>query len=275
MKDTYFLHDSGDGEKLEQFGEHLLIRPSAGSIWKPTLERKRWEAADAVFSREKEKGWIFQKKLPSSWQARLFSLDFLIKPTPFGHVGLFAEHAHLWQWMEERISPSSNLLNLFAYTGGATMVAARKGASICHVDASSPVVFWASENVKINHLEKAKIRYIVDDVAKFLKREIKRGACYDGILLDPPTFGRGAKKEVFKIEQDLLEILTLCLALLSQRPLFLILSCHTPGWTPIALKNLLEQQMQSRGGLVEGGEMVIPSSSSFPIPSGSFARWQP
>ncbi len=271
MKDPYLLLDSGGERKLEQLGKYLIIRPSAASIWKPSLEKERWEDADAMFTRED--GWVFKKTIPASWETELSSLRFLMKTTPFGHVGLFPEHELLWQWMEKRISSSSNILNLFAYTGGASLVCARKGASVCHVDASAPVVSWARENAKINHLENAKIRWIVDDVVKFLKRELKRGSFYDGILLDPPTFGRGTKNEVFKIERDLSEILDFCLALLSEQPLFLILSCHTPGWTPLVMKNLMEQQMKGKMGVVEVGEMLLPSSSSFSIPSGSFARW--
>ncbi len=275
MKNTYFLQDSGNEQKLEQFGNYLLMRPSAGSVWKPSLEKKRWEQADATFTREKNAGWIWKKPIPSSWEMEFFSFRFLLKPTPFGHVGIFPEHALLWEWMEKRIEPSSRILNLFAYTGGATIVAAKKGASVCHVDASAPVVSWARENAHINQLERANIRWIVDDVVRFLKREVKRASFYDGILLDPPTFGRGAKKEMFKIERDLPEILDLCLALLSEKPLFLVLSCHTPLWTPLVVHNLLEQKMKKKGGRVESGEMILPSQACYPIPSGSFARWQP
>jgi 23S rRNA (cytosine1962-C5)-methyltransferase len=192
-----------------------------------------------------------------------------IAPTDFGHLGVFPEHAALWDWMGSRIQKGDRVLNLFAYSGGATMKAASMGAEVCHLDASKGMVDWARENGKLNGLEKAPIRWIVDDALKFLKREEKRGSFYEGIVLDPPTFGRGGKGEVFKIEDEIIPLLELCRNVLSKRPKFLIFSCHTPGFTPIVLEHLLFQLF---GRKVESGEMLLESPGAFSIPSGAFAR---
>jgi len=264
---SYQLIDSGNEKKFEQIGGYQLVRPCAQAVWKPG--RSEWKGADAHFSREPEGRWQFTQPLPSWWTAECGGVKFKISPTDFGHIGLFPEHAFLWDWMGGRLRPGTRFLNLFAYTGGATLAAAKKGASVCHLDASKTMVAWARENAALNNLEKAPIRWIVDDVLKFLRREEKRGVRYDAILLDPPTFGRGAKGEVFKIERDLREILELCQRLLSDSPLFLVLSCHTPGYSPLVLNHLLSETM--RGGAVSCGEMTIPGPK--PLPCGTYACW--
>ncbi|MEN9654535.1 MAG: hypothetical protein RL235_647, partial [Chlamydiota bacterium] len=199
---TYELIDSGDGLKWEKFGPYLLERPCPQAIWRPRL---RDLCADAVFNREER--WRFAKRLPDVWEMTLEGVVLKVALTDFGHVGAFPEHATLWPWMHKRIRPEAEILNLFAYSGGATLYAARLGAAVCHVDASKGMVDWARDNARRNGLDKAKIRWIVDDAVKFLKREAKRGKMYDGIILDPPTFGRGNKGEVFKIEETLLILL--------------------------------------------------------------------
>lgn len=264
---SYKLIDSGNQNKLEQFGDYLLVRPSSQAVWKPTIDAKLWKEADAVFTREPHNKWIAQPPLPQSWTVELAGIKFKLMPTDFGHIGIFPEHAELWKWMVPKLKKKSSILNLFAYTGGATLAAAKAGADVCHVDASKTAVAWARENAAINKLD--KIRWIVDDVIKFLRREVKRGNRYDGIILDPPTFGRGSQGEVFKIEKDLPVILELCFQLLSPKPLFLILSCHTPGYTPLVLHHLLRQAEEM--GTIEMGEMVIPGP--LPLTSGSYARW--
>ncbi len=267
---SYKLLDSGNQSKLEQFGDYTLARPCSQAVWKPTLSEREWEEADSVFTREPSNRWV--GKLPQSWKMEWDEIIFKLSPTDFGHIGIFPEHALLWNWMKDRIRKKCSILNLFAYTGGATLVAAKSGAEVCHVDASKTAVSWARENAALNRLEKASIRWIVDDVIKFLKREVRRGSKYDGIILDPPTFGRGAKGEVFKVDKDLPIILDLCFQLLTDKPLFLILSSHTPGYTPLILHHLLYQAQESfRSGTIEMGEMVIPGPLD--LTSGTFARW--
>ncbi len=265
MHHHYQLLDSGNGRKLERFGPFVLNRPCPQAIWRP---RADWEA-DAIFHREEETKWTFLRTLPESWQVCVEGIAMKIAPTDFGHVGLFAEHAGLWKWMCDRVRPGSSILNLFAYSGGATLALAKAGASVCHLDASKGMVQWARGNSLLNGLADAPIRWIVDDALKFLHRERKRGVRYDGILLDPPTFGRGAQGEVFKIERDLPELLELCKALLSERPLFLVLSCHSPGFTPIGLSHCLKQLFKKSP---EVFEMEILAKEGFSIPSGCAAR---
>lgn len=276
MSEKYFLVDSGGQQKLERFGEFLLVRPCSQALWYPRLSKEEWECADAQFSRDGGNAWNFKKKLPESWIAEIEGVRFKIAPTDFGHLGVFPEHSLLWKSMREIISQQktpSRILNLFAYSGGATLAAAQAGAQVCHLDASKGMVAWARENAALNQLSSAPIRWIVDDVVKFLSREIKRGSHYEGIILDPPSFGRGSRGEVFKIERDIHEILDLCRQILSERPLFLFFTTHTPGMTPIVMGHLLGQKMQKFKGCIETGEMILPCEKGFDIPSGSFAKW--
>jgi 23S rRNA (cytosine1962-C5)-methyltransferase len=273
---TYALLDSGHGQKLERFGPFTLARPASQAIWKPTLPKESWEGADALFTREEGNGWLLRKKLPDSWIVDVQGVRFKIAPTDFGHLGVFPEHSLLWQTIRQLVESRTekpNILNLFAYSGGATLVAGRAGARVCHLDASKGMVSWARENAELNGLGAVPIRWIVDDVMKFLKREVKRGVRYDGIILDPPSFGRGNQGEVFKIERDLPPILEICFELLSPKPLFVILSSHTPGFTPLVLHHLLFQMMQGVVGHLECGELIIPSENGVNLPSGHFARW--
>lgn len=266
MKD-YVLLDSGDGQKWERFGEYILLRPCSQAVWRPMQKIK----PDAAFTRDER--WAYTKKLPPSWNTFHGGVLFQTQPTEFGHLGLFPEHADLWEGMRKFIKKGSRVLNLFAYSGGVTMAAAQEGAEVCHLDASKGMVDWARENAKLNLLEKAPIRWIVDDALKFLKREKKRESYYDAIILDPPSFGRGSKGEVFKIEQDILPLLEACSEVLSKKPLFVIFSCHTPGFTPLCMRHLLGQTMPK--GEIEVGEMALHSPGTLSIPSGSFARWTP
>lgn len=264
---NYQLLDSGDGQKLERFGEYTLLRPCAQAVWRPSLK----QTADAVFNRDEK--WVFHKKLPKTWTVMHGGVEFKIDPTEFGHLGLFPEHADLWEGMRPLIKKGSRVLNLFAYSGGVTLAAAQEGAEVCHLDASKGMVEWARENATLNRLQKAPIRWIVDDAIKFLKREKKRESFYDGIVLDPPTFGRGSQGEVFKIERDIMPLLELCSELLTKKPLFVIFSCHTPGFTPLCMRHLLGQTMPK--GQIEVGEMALYSPEAMAIPSGSFAKWTP
>jgi len=271
----YKFVDSGSGQKLEQFGDVTLIRPASAALWHPTCPKHIWDAADAVFTREGGNRWIFRRTLPKQWVATVEGLNFRLSLTDFGHLGVFPEHALLWRWMVPKVRAAAlqpNILNLFAYSGGATLALAASGAKVCHLDASKGMVEWARENAALNNLQEAPIRWIVDDVLKFLRREVRRGVRYEGIILDPPSFGRGKQGEVFKIEQDLLDILDLCAELLSDQPLFMVLSSHTPGMTPLVLRNLLAQRL-ARKGVLEEGELALVAKESCALPSGCFARW--
>lgn len=273
MKYTFL--DSGDQQKLERFGEYLLVRPCGQALWKPALQPKIWKEADAHFTREGGNRWSQRTKLPSSWLVELEGIKFKISPTDFGHLGLFPEHSLLWEWMRNLIKKRGGkprVLNLFAYSGGATLAAAKAGAAVCHLDASKGMVSWARENAALNGLEGAPIRWIVDDVVKFLVREQKRGSFYEGIIVDPPSFGRGKQGETFIIERDLHQILELCRAVLSENPLFMIFTTHTPTMTPIVMRNLLEHYFPDKN--IEAAEMVLPAQSGKTLPCGSYARWQ-
>lgn len=260
---TYTLLDSGNEEKLEQFGDYTLIRPCPQALWKPQ-DPKLWKDAHATFKRGK--GW---KGIPKSWNIRYKTLTFKIIPTDFGHLGLFPEHTQHWNWMQSKLEKPSEVLNLFAYSGAATLWLAKQGHSVCHLDAAKGMVDWARENVKLNNLESAPIRWIVDDALKFLKREIKRKRKYDALLLDPPSFGRGSQGQVFKIERDLPELLSLCKQILRPKPAFVLLTCHTPGLTPKVLEYLLADAFPEL--TLNSGEMLI-SSESRPLPTGCYAR---
>ncbi len=273
---TYQLLDSGNEQKLERFGSFVIARPCSQALWKPTLSSQEWRNADASFSREGGNAWSFKTKLPKSWTVEIEGVQFKLAPTDFGHLGVFPEHSLLWRSIQEalRTRQSPQVLNLFAYSGGATLSAAQAGAKVCHLDASKGMVAWARENAELNHLTQAPIRWIIDDAVKFLHREIKRGVRYDGIILDPPSFGRGSNQEIFKIEKDIHPLLDLCRQLLSENPLFLIVTTHTPGMTPLVMEHLVRQKMEGLKGSLETGEMVLPSSRGLSLPCGSFAKWK-
>lgn len=263
----YALIDSGNQKKLEKFGEVTLVRPCGQALWQPTL--KSWP--DGVnFSRRENAGW--EREIPKSWVCEHEGLKFLLSGTDFGHVGLFPEHSFLWKEAASKVQPGAKILNLFAYSGAATLALAKAGAHVCHVDASQGMVKWARENAQLNGLDSHPIRWIVDDVNKFLKREIRRNSRYSGILLDPPSFGRGAKGEVFKIERDIHELLMLCNELLEKDPLFVICSNHTNTMTPLVMKHLMEEVFGDR---VESGELVLKAEKGRDIPTGTYAKWQP
>ncbi|MBS0653566.1 MAG: class I SAM-dependent methyltransferase [Verrucomicrobia bacterium] len=276
MKAQYTLLDSGDMQKLEQFGPFRIVRPCSQAMWHPLLPSEEWKKADAYFSRDGGNSWKLNRQLPKEWTAEIQGIRFKIAPTDFGHLGVFPEHSLLWKEMTDLIQAQKsppNVLNLFAYSGGATLAAAKAGAKVCHLDASKGMVSWARENAELNQLQKAPIRWIVDDVIKFLRRESRRGVRYDGIILDPPSFGRGAQGEVFKIERDVHEILKLCRDILSEHPLFVFFTTHTPGMTPLVMRYLLSQMMGEKKGKISSGEMIIPAENGCDLPSGSYARW--
>jgi len=276
----YRLLDAGNGRKLEQFGAAVLDRPCAQAVWRPCLPAADWARADAWFTREEGNRWQQRRPLPESWQVTIDGLAFEVQPTDFGHIGVFPEHVRAWRWMRDLRGrlPSDraalSVLNLFAYSGGATLAAARLGFRVCHLDASRKMVTWARRNAQLNGLEDAPVRWIVDDVQKFLGREQRRGAVYDAVILDPPSFGRGTRQELFKIDTHLLDLMGQCRQVLSRQPAFVFLSCHTPGYTPLVLEHLLTQGMAGLGGKVEAGEMVLEGGEGvLPVPSGTYAVW--
>ncbi len=278
---SYMLVDSGNGRKLERLGPYLLSRPCSQAVWKPQLSNKEWDKADAIFSREQENKWTHQRPLPASWQIEIAGLIFKISPTDFGHLGVFPEQKPYWEWIQKAVKAHASstfkpkVLNLFAYSGGSTLAAAKGGATVCHLDASKGMVSWARENAALNKLDQAPIRWIVEDVKKFLTREQKRGSRYEGVILDPPSFGRGTKGEIFKIEDEIVNLLQDCRALLSDRPLFMLFSCHTPGFSPLVMQHLMTQTMQGYKGSLEVGEMVLAGQNQvLDVPSGTYAKWE-
>jgi 23S rRNA (cytosine1962-C5)-methyltransferase len=275
----YQLLDSGGFQKLERFGDIVLARPCAQAVWHPSRPEV-WRTATATFSRENGNRWEGREKLPATWVIEVDGIQFQLSSTDFGHLGIFPEQREQWQHIARecaafrgRHGRAAKVLNLFAYSGGSTLAAARAGAEVCHVDASKGMVEWARKNAALNSLTEKPVRWIVDDVTKFLERELRRGQRYDLVILDPPSYGRGAKGEIFKIENDLPKLLTLLSRLLSDEPSGVLISCHTPELTPISLHHLLLQAFGENGTLHHGEMLLHGGADTLPVPSGSFCRW--
>ena len=280
MKNEYELIDSGNGKKLERFGKYILIRPSAQAVWKPQKGKDVWRSHHTSFDRDHGNRWHNRSAIPEEWTISIDGLKFRLSGTDFGHIGIFPEQRPLWSWLSALFNTAKktrgrriSILNLFAYSGGVTLAAAKTGSAVCHLDASKGMVDWARENAKLNGLSNAPIRWIVDDVHKFLNRELRRKKTYDAIVLDPPSFGRGRGGEVYRIDKDLLNTLVASRSLLSDDPLCILLSSHTPGYTPLVLHNLLSQAFTALPGCLEFGEMLLTGPNVFPLPSGAYARW--
>lgn len=280
FENGYELLDSGNGRKLERFGDIILARPCAQAVWEPQRPTE-WPNASAAFDRVGGLTWHGREALPESWVVPINGIRMKLSTTDFGHIGVFPETRALWDWITAAVRRGTgttgrapDVLNLFAYSGGATLAAARGGAAVCHLDASRGMVEWARENARLNGLEDAPIRWIVDDVGKFLQREVRRTRQYDAVILDPPSFGRGKKGELYKIEEDLLKTLGDARTLLCETPLFVLLTSHTPGFSPIVLKNLLSRTLN--GGHVTCGEMLLTGARDvLDVPNGNWARWTP
>lgn len=280
---SYQLLDSGDMQKLERVGPYRLVRPAPQAIWRKHLPASEWGKADATFVREGEGGgkWNWKRQFKREFDVLYSELLLTIKLTDFGHLGLFPEQAEQWSWLRQvirqRLQKNSGknlyVLNLFGYTGGSTLACSQAGAHLAHLDAAKGVVDWARENAKKSALEERPIRWLVDEASKFVEREVRRGHHYDGIILDPPSFGRGPKGEVFKIEKDLMPLLEGCGQLLPEDGLFMLYSCHTPGFTPLTMRNQLAAAVQGRKGKLEVGEMTVAEEGGRLLPSGTFARW--
>ncbi|MBO7684572.1 MAG: class I SAM-dependent methyltransferase [Kiritimatiellae bacterium] len=267
--DGYELLDSGGGRKLERFGRYVLARPCSQALWRPSLPESAWSRADASFDREDGNRWHGRANLPKEWTIETAGLRMRLGGTDFGHLGIFPEQRAQWKWIRGAVRGRASVLNLFAYSGGSTIAAALGGAEVCHLDASKGMVEWARENARLNGLGDGPIRWIVDDAHKFMRREVRRGRRYDAVVLDPPTFGRGAGGEMYKIERDLGETLALVRELLSDAPLFVLFSSHTPGVSRVVAENLLAQAFPS--AQVESGEMLL-EGGGMPCPSGIYCR---
>ncbi len=277
----YELIDTGGGEKLERWGDIVLRRPDPQIIWPLPAETKRWTQADGHYHRSSSGGghWTFRRTLPERWNISYGPLRFHIRPTNFKHTGLFPEQAFNWSWIMDKIRGAGRpirVLNLFAYTGGATVASAAAGAEVCHVDAAKGMVHWAKENAQLSGLGEAPIRYITDDVFKFVEREIRRGRKYEAIIMDPPSYGRGPSGEVWKLEESLYPFLESCASILSDRPLFVLVNSYTAGLSPVVLENLLHMAIRrKRGGTLNCGEIGLPiTSSGLALPCGIFGRWE-
>ncbi|MBR1764333.1 MAG: class I SAM-dependent methyltransferase [Ruminococcus sp.] len=276
----YRILDTSDGEKLESWAGKVLVRPDPQIIWRTEHKTDLWQKADAVYHRSAKGGgeWEYRRRLPESWTVSLGELKFIIRPTGFKHTGLFPEQAVNWRLMQELIKGAGRpvkVLNLFAYTGGATLACAAAGAQVSHVDASKGMVQWARENAAASGLEDRPIRWLVDDCEKFVKREIRRGNLYDAVVMDPPSYGRGPGGEVWKLEDSIFELVKTCADVLSDKPLFFLLNSYTTGLSPSVMAYILNEVLCPRlGGAVTADEIGLPvESSKMPLPCGSTALW--
>lgn len=275
----YEVIDTSSGEKLERWGDYLLVRPDPQVIWNTPKNHKGWKKMNGHYHRSKKGGgeWEFFD-LPEQWDIHYKSLTFHLKPFSFKHTGLFPEQAANWDWFGEKIRNAERpikVLNLFAYTGGATLAAAAAGASVTHVDASKGMVSWAKENAVASGLGDAPIRWLVDDCVKFVEREIRRGNHYDAIIMDPPSYGRGPKGEIWKIEDNIHDLIKLCAKLLSDKPLFFLINSYTTGLAPAVLTYMLATELKHYNGHVDSQEIGLPvSSNGLVLPCGASGRWE-
>lgn len=272
----YELIDSGDGMRLERFGPYCLARLSPVALWARELP-DRWDSADGRHTRQRSGAgrWEFARSISASWPIELGGLRLSVKPTSFGHVGLFPEHSCHWDWLQRAIGEKgARVLHLFAYTGAATLVAARAGAEVCHVDAVGDVNEWARENAERSGLSQAPIRWITDDVMKFVRREQRRGNRYDGVVLDPPSYGRGPKGEKWILEHDLAPLMALLPAILSEHPRFVLFTSHSPNFSPPLMRNMMQELTDRFGGSLECGTMSLRNPQRrYVLPCGFFGRW--
>jgi 23S rRNA (cytosine1962-C5)-methyltransferase len=277
----YELIDTGGGEKLERWGHVVLRRPDPQILWPLAEETPAWHKADAHYHRSSSGGgnWTYKSQIPDKWSIAYGDLKFHIKPTGFKHTGLFPEQAVNWSWMMDKIASAGRpirVLNLFAYTGGATVACAAAGADVCHVDASKGVVQWAKENVQLSGLGARPVRFITDDVFKFVQREQRRGSKYDAIIMDPPSYGRGPNGETWKLENDLYPFLQSCTEILTDNPLFLLVNSYTTGISSTVVYNILTTLMKPKyGGSISSGEIGLPiTATGLRLPCGILARWE-
>ena len=275
----YEVLDTGDGEKLERWRDIILRRPDPQAIW-PKQKSEIWTRADAHYHRSQKGGgeWEFFKKLPDRWSVRYGTLEFYVRPTGFKHTGLFPEQAVTWDWMAGLIRKSNRpikVLNMFGYTGGATLACAAAGAKVTHVDAAKGMVQWAGENRKLAKIDETRVRWIVDDAVKFVEREARRGNTYEGILMDPPSYGRGPGGEVWKLENELYSLVSACEKVLARDALFMLINSYTTGLQPAVLNNMLTMTVaRTRSGKVVADEIVLPVTAGGVLPCGASGRWE-
>lgn len=275
----YEVLDTSGGEKLERWGDYLLVRPDPQVIWNTPKDFPGWRKMNGHYYRSSKGGgeWEFFD-LPKQWEIAYKDLRFNLKPFSFKHTGLFPEQAVNWDWFSDKIKNAGRpvkVLNLFAYTGGATLAAAAAGAAVTHVDASKGMVNWAKENAKSSGLEAAPIRWLVDDCMKFVEREIRRGNHYDGIIMDPPSYGRGPKGEIWKIEDSIYDFIKLCTQILSDAPLFFLVNSYTTGLAPAVLTYMLSTELKRFGGHVDSQEIGLPvTKTGLVLPCGASGRWE-
>ena len=275
----YEILDMANGEKLERWGNVVLIRPDPQIIWKNKSFPEKWNKANARYNRSSSGGgaWKYNSKVPENWQIKYKDLVFNIKPMGFKHTGLFPEQAVNWDWMISKIQNAKReikVLNLFAYTGGATVACSYAGASVCHVDSSKGMTTWAKENIVSSGLKDRPVRFIVDDVVKFVNREIRRGNKYDGIIMDPPSYGRGTNGEVWKFEDNISDLVELCSKVLSDKPLFFLINSYTTGISSTVLENILRLNIK-KDGKFSNGEIGIPmTNSKLILPCGIYGKWE-
>lgn len=275
----YELLDCGGGEKLERWGKYTLVRPDPQAIWKTERSHRGWQKPDARYARSATGGGAWETKhIPERWTVDYSSLTFNIKPMNFKHTGIFPEQAVNWDFAAGQIKRAGRpvrVLNLFAYTGAATIACAAAGAEVCHVDAAKGMVAWARENAKSSGLEDAPIRWIIDDCAKFVEREIRRGRKYDAVIMDPPSYGRGPSGEVWKLEENLWPFVELVSGVLSANPLFFLINSYTTGLAPSVLTYILDSLLPKRhGGHTESAELGLPvTESGLVLPCGATGRW--
>ena len=276
----YEVLDTSNGEKLERWGDYFLVRPDPQVLWDTPKKLRQWKKPNGHYHRSHKGGgqWEFFD-LPKTWDIQYKELKFHLQPFSFKHTGLFPEQAVNWDWFSDKIRKANRpvkVLNLFAYTGGATLAAAAAGASVTHVDASKGMVNWAKENAQLSGLREKPIRWLVDDCVKFVEREIRRGNHYDGIIMDPPSYGRGPKGEIWKIEEKIYPFIELCTKILSDDPLFFLVNSYTTGLQPAVLTYMLETQVAAKiGGKVVSDEIGLPvSSNGLVLPCGASGRWE-
>lgn len=278
----YEVLDCGDGEKLERWGDVILRRPDPQAIW-PRQDVSLWHKAQAHYHRSERGGgeWEFFTSLPQRWSVKYRELSFYVRPTGFKHTGLFPEQAVNWDWMNGLIKSRKasgrevNVLNLFAYTGGATLACASAGAQVCHVDAAKGMTLWARENRDLSRISEERTRFIIDDALKFVQREVRRGHFYDGILMDPPSYGRGPGGEVWKLENELFGLVESCAKALTPDPLFFLINSYTTGLQPSVLKNMIDMTVaKGRSGISSADEVCLPVSAGGVLPCGASGRWQ-